>query len=161
MGRECRRVPADWEHPKRDDGTFQAIYDESFRDAAERWKKDFHDWENGIRPSYCRDDSRNMEFWEWDVGPPDREYYRPDWPEESRTHYQMYETTSEGTPISPVFDAPEPLARWLADTKASSFGGMTATYDSWLRVAQGGWAPSAIATPERGLMDGVSALSNE
>ena len=46
--------------------------------------------------------------------------------------FQMWEDTSEGSPISPVFETPEELARWLADTKASSFGGMTSTYEQWL-----------------------------
>ena len=70
----------------------------------------------------------------------------------------MYEDTSEGTPISPIFATPEELARWLTDTKASAFGGQAATYEGWLRVAQGGWAPSAVFTPETGLMSGVDAL---
>ena len=44
-------------------------------------------------------------------------------PIEERTHYQMYETCTEGTPISPVMETPENLARWLADNGASAFGG--------------------------------------
>lgn len=44
---------------------------------------------------------------------PDREYYRPNWPEETMTHYQMYETVSEGTPLSPVFPTKEALGEWL------------------------------------------------
>lgn len=59
--------------------------------------------------------------------------------------WQMWETTSEGSPISPVFGTPEELARWLADTRASTFGSMTAGYDQWLAMIVGpGWAPSAI-----------------
>lgn len=70
--------------------------------------------------------------------------YMPDWPDEQRTHFMMYESTSEGTPISPAFATPEELARWLADTGASSFADFTATYEQWLNTIREGSAPSAI-----------------
>lgn len=69
----------------------------------------------------------------------------------------MYETCSEGTPISPVLGSPEGLARWLADNGASAFGDRTATYEQWLNVCRGGWAPSAVAVPGVGLVSGVAA----
>jgi len=56
----------------------------------------------------------------------------------------MYETTSEGTPISPAFETPEALARWLTDTGASAFGKSTAPYEAWLSVCNGGYAPSLV-----------------
>ena len=57
----------------------------------------------------------------------------------------MWETTSEGSPISPVFPTPQALARWLADSGASSFGAQTATYETWLAmIERTGWAPSMI-----------------
>jgi hypothetical protein len=31
----------------------------------------------------------------------------------SLTSYQVYENVSEGSPLSPVFDTPEDLTRWL------------------------------------------------
>lgn len=34
----------------------------------------------------------------------------PQWQPEQATHFQMYENTSEGTPISPVRGGPEALA---------------------------------------------------
>lgn len=77
---------------------------------------------------------------------PDPDDYMPVFPEGAATGWCMYETTSEGTPISPVFESPEALARWLADTGASAFGRDTATYDQWLRMALVGWAPSMVAT---------------
>jgi len=69
----------------------------------------------------------------------------------------MYEDTSEGTPISPAFATPEELARWLVDNNASAFGDSTGSYEVWLRVARGGWAPSMVATAA-GLTSGVDAL---
>ena len=84
----------------------------------------------------------------------------PAWPAKERTHYQMYENTSEGTPISPVCETPEELARWLADNKASSFGSMTATYEEWLPTCRGGWAPSMVMDAS-GIRSGVAALANQ
>lgn len=71
--------------------------------------------------------------------------------------WQMWETTSAGSPISPVFDSPEKLARWLADTGASALGGQTATYEHWLVMINRGWAPSAIGTGDGRLISGVEA----
>lgn len=69
--------------------------------------------------------------------------------------WQMWETTSEGSPISPVFATPKDLARWLADSGASTFGSMTATYEQWLGMIRGpGWAMSAVSGG-RGLVSGV------
>jgi hypothetical protein len=77
---------------------------------------------------------------------PDPSDYMPEFVEGTAVGWCMYETTSEGTPISPVFETPEALAHWLADTGASAFGGSTATYEQWLSTARAGWAPSAVAT---------------
>jgi hypothetical protein len=69
--------------------------------------------------------------------------------------WQMWETTSEGSAISPVFETPEKLAQWLADNKASAFGSDTATYDEWLSMIKAGWSPGAVYTPGKGLVSGV------
>jgi hypothetical protein len=68
----------------------------------------------------------------------------------------MYETTSEGTPISPAFSTKEELARWLENNNSSAFGKSTATYEQWLAMINAGWAPSAIVTSQ-GLVSGVEA----
>ncbi len=80
--------------------------------------------------------------------------------------WQMWETTSEGSPMSPVFETPEELARWLADTEASAFGDMTASYEEWLGMITGhGSAPSAVLyinTDGKGHMEsGVTAFGNK
>lgn len=71
--------------------------------------------------------------------------HMPEWTEKQATHYQMYETTSEGTPISPVFATPEELARWLADTGASTFADDTADYDTWLKMIERGNSVASAA----------------
>lgn len=58
--------------------------------------------------------------------------------------YQMWENTSEGSPISPVFEAPEKLAAWLAASGASAMGSSTATYTQWLVTINAGSAMSVV-----------------
>jgi hypothetical protein len=50
--------------------------------------------------------------------------------------WQLWETTSEGSPTSPVFEAAEALARW-ATNNATVFAGMKATYGEWLTMIVG------------------------
>jgi hypothetical protein len=47
--------------------------------------------------------------------------------------WQLWETTSEGSPVSPVFASAEELAAWCADN-ATLFGSVRATYDDWLAM---------------------------
>lgn len=61
----------------------------------------------------------------------------PRWSVKEANHYQMYETVSAGTPISPVMPSPERLAQWLVANKASAFGRETASFEAWLRVCRG------------------------
>lgn len=143
MGREVRRVPKDWQHPKDERGSFIPKLDRSYADAAREFTEKVN--ADGLQAAM-----------DWFGSAPEAERYMPDWPESERTHLMMYEDTSEGTPISPAFETPEELARWLADNNASAFGGMTATYEQWLAVARRGWAPSAIISNGY-LMSGVEA----
>lgn len=73
--------------------------------------------------------------------------------------WQMWETTSEGSPISPVKETPEELAKWLADNNASSFGLIGATYEQWLGMINAGWALSAVCD-SKGFRSGVEAASD-
>jgi hypothetical protein len=86
--------------------------------------------------------------------------YMPSWPNEHRTHFMMYEDTSEGTPISPAFATADELAHWLADNEASAFGGMTATYDQWLRMIERGSAHSATLISGR-IISGVADVGSD
>jgi hypothetical protein len=51
-----------------------------------------------------------------------------------RNHFQMFETTSEGTPISPAFAKAEELAKWLADHEIPVFGDALGTREQWLKI---------------------------
>lgn len=39
--------------------------------------------------------------------------WMPDWPKDALMHWQIYETVSEGTPVSPVFGTKEELLAWM------------------------------------------------
>jgi hypothetical protein len=47
--------------------------------------------------------------------------------------WQLWETTSEGSPVSPVFGSAEALAEW-AEGNATLFAGQRATYAEWLSM---------------------------
>lgn len=156
MGREVRRVPADWTHPtKISDYSGEEIdvplHSGPFSAALREWEAGKAKWDAGERPSYADPDDT---FEEMEGRRPVEAAYMPEWPEGIATHYMMYETTSEGTPISPAFATPEELARWLTDNNASAFAGMGASYDGWLRVCRGGFAPSMVSDPS-GVRSGV------
>lgn len=138
MGREVRRVPPDWEHPRDERGIPIPLRD-GYDRAVARWEADCAAWCAGKRPRYASDKARAMPntalaFALYDGDRPTPGTYMPDWPAEERTHWQMYEDTTEGTPISPVMAGPEMLARWLADNNASWFGYEPAGFEVWLRI---------------------------
>lgn len=167
MGREVRRVPENWIHPVDDHGNHIPLHDGmDLTDAMREWDEGAEKWAEGLRsdgnggwvPLDADDDGT---FEDWEGARPSYEGRMPNWPESERTHFMMYENTSEGTPISPAFATPEDLARWLADTGASAFADMTATYERWLRVARGGWAPTLTYTAGAGVRSGVEGVSDD
>lgn len=107
------------------------------------------DW--GICP-HCKGDCIDPEVKEayeaWtEIPPPDGDAY------------QLWETTSEGSPLTPPFATPEELARYCADNGVSSFGDDTQSYETWLWFINGpGWAPSMIGDAN-GLHSGVAAIA--
>lgn len=60
-----------------------------------------------------------------------REQWEPEDPPTGRG-WQLWETTTEGSPISPVFATPEALAAWCADN-ATLFADHRATLLKWLQ----------------------------
>lgn len=151
MGRKVRRVPANWQHPKDRNGRYIPLFGCDFDRDDATWNEEYAKWQEGFVRSYSggepwepRTERHGSRFTDWHGQRPSPDDYMPNWPEEQRTHLMMYEDTSEGTPISPAFKTPEELARWLADNGASSFADMTASYEQWLAVARGGWAPSMV-----------------
>ena len=60
--------------------------------------------------------------------------------------YQVWETVSEGSPLTPVFATPGELADWCVANLDKRDGG---TRDQWMRFIDAGWCPSAV------VVDGV------
>jgi hypothetical protein len=160
MGREVRRVPRNWNHPKDKKGRYIPLLDE-FAKRLEEWNIGKEKWDLGLVDDYNggwkKKDTTGMAFEEWYGKKPVEKDYMPTFKPEERTHYQMYETCSEGTPISPVMETPEELARWLADNGASAFGEQTASYEAWLNTINSGGACSFYLTKEHHLISGVEA----
>jgi hypothetical protein len=71
--------------------------------------------------------------------------------------YQMWETVTEGSPISPVFSTPEELAHFMSGTRHGADKEGT-PYETWLKLIQGpGWAPSLVIGSD-GLKSGVGGM---
>jgi hypothetical protein len=144
MGREMRKVPSDWEHPKDKQGNYIPLHDGwRFKSDMEYWRKELKEFHTvNFRKHYP--DAHKDHFWQclrdWCGDKPLKSDYMPVWTEEEATHCMMYEDTSEGTPISPKFETPEELARWLADTRASKFADMPTDYADWMRIINGGFS---------------------
>jgi len=162
MGREIRRVPPNWEHPKRENGSYQPLYDESAINSFNEWVSEYHKFITDELESVALEQGYDVNnpyaaFCDWAGGPPDHEYYRPNWKEESATWWQVYETVTEGTPVSPPFETPEELINYLVehgdfwDHKRRKEGRCMGRCDPWARanaekfVLGAGWAPSFVA----------------
>jgi hypothetical protein len=74
--------------------------------------------------------------------------------------FQIWETVSEGSPISPVFEKPERLALWLVDHPRGSDEGTS--YENWVTFIKGEmWAPTMIMSSEKGVQSGVVAMAEK
>ena len=147
MGRELRRVPVNWEHPRDVFGQLQPLYDRAYEDAAKEWLARFM--------AYRPEDHNGEYYWDYAGPPPDKHYYRPAWTEAEATHFQVYETVTEGTPVSPVLPTRETVAEWL-QRPGKYQGYRKAAAEAF---ARDGWAPSGVLVPGLGWMDGMEGLS--
>lgn len=167
MGREIRRVPADWQHPKskeyipsRDpfgDGKwvetdrYRPLYDRDYDSAAQAWLVEFDQWRAGTHPYQ---DADTPYYWDYD-SPPDKDTCRErKWTEAEATHYQIYETVTEGTPISPVFATLSELVEWCVKQGYSRHAAE--------KFAEQGWVPSMIIDTRRGIVaEGIEIAGME
>jgi hypothetical protein len=170
MGREVRRVPPNWEHPKKAEynprtyttrETYQPLYDRDVESAWAEWLERWNKWIGG-EFAEVRADSPDLNYNEnepyrhlcdWDGMPPDPEYYRPKWLDGEATWYQLYETVSEGTPLTPPFETKEELAQYLAEQ--GDFWGRKPTLEQATSLVKTGWAMSLMV--ER-LVEGVKVM---
>ena len=153
MGRKIRRVPKGWQHP-RDERGHKPLYDKDYDSAALEWLSEFREFysdANAEERKRIEQEHGIKFFWDWHGMPPNEKYYRPAWAAEEMTHYQAYETVSEGTPISPVFETLDELKSFLL-----AEGHSASATDEFIR---GGWAPSMVIIPGRGISPlGIDSL---
>lgn len=138
MGRELRKVPANWEHPRNEDGKYQPMFDKFYGDVKNEWMEENEKWENGTHPSLIEHPEYKEEypFYEMYEDYPDHRYYQhKKYTPEELTHIQLYETTSEGKPLSPVFKADEleKLCEWAAEN-ATTFAHFKASKEEWFKM---------------------------
>jgi hypothetical protein len=157
MGREIRRVPPNWEHPKETKGQYERgqfvvkevykpLLDGSFEQKAKDWLIDLQKWLDGTHESFIYALNNNPD----DDKPPQTirgycdhyqdfprmEYYHPEWDEADCTAYQIYETVSEGTPVSPVFQTEQEIIDWLVSQGHS--------LNSATQFVKHKWAPTML-----------------
>ena len=108
MGREIRNVTKDWKHPESHPGNYIPLFDRTYEEAIAEWMDE--------KPSHP-------------------ECYRPEY-DGTADCFQMYETVSEGTPVSPVFETKGELAEWLVSQGYSE--------DAAAGFIASGWAPSFV-----------------
>lgn len=143
-------------HPKDKDDQYVPLRDGAMYERRVRaWDEEEEKWQLGLR----RDpDTRDwvpveaeflgMTYAECAGARPDPSEYMPRWPAPECSHWQMYEETTEGTPISPVCSSAEELARWLTDHDANAFADSTTSYQDWLSLIRQGSTYSAVVTSE-------------
>lgn len=170
MGREIRRVPANWEHPRRqcphspwkggcdeakshDGQCYQPMYDEDFDTALTEWLAGYELWKKGEHPWQIKypDDAKDDPYWEYEGAPPDPHYYRPKW--EKAEWYQVYQTVSEGTPVTPPFATKAELVDYLIEH--GDFWDQQRGDGGWLRenaesFVEREWAMSGMMIVENG-----------
>lgn len=146
MGREIRMVPPNWEHPRwtADDtsdrhriGKIRPTYDQDYESAAKEWLAELAAFKPTEYANY---------YWEWAGGPPDETAYRPAFTEEP-TWFQVYETVSEGTPVTPPFATQDELIDYLVNVgeMAGTQYARKFSRESATKFVKGsGYAPSMI-----------------
>lgn len=122
MGREVRRVPPNWRHPLDDRARgphdYRPMHNRRFVDAMARWLADFDaarqgkfgdDW----AAEYYGEQPDPFMAWLRENPPPrDEGQWRP-WTDDEATWFQVWETVSEGTPITPPFATEAELVTYL------------------------------------------------
>jgi hypothetical protein len=171
MGREIRRVPPNWKHPEEPiryslgyqypmnspGMQFVPLYNGDYRKEASEWLAECLRWANGKheRQSPEHENSEYEFYWDYAGNPPSKENY-VDYGGVEPTWYQVYETVSEGTPVTPPFETKEELADYLVKNgdnwdQRRGTGGWSP--EAAARFVGSGYAPSMVVIPGRGIIE--------
>ncbi|WP_304452874.1 hypothetical protein [Nocardiopsis sp. YSL2] len=97
---------------------------------------------------------------EGDVGTPEQRAAHEEWERTGPPEgdgWQLWETVSEGSPISPVFPTADALAGWMSHPDRGR---------DWLpppaaaKFVAAGWAPNGFFTPQTGLVSGTEYVGH-
>lgn len=153
MGREIRRVPPNWQHPQKMYASglaYASMLDQTFAAAVAEWEEGHRRWNAGEDPAreqYKNDDGSYQSYAEWNGDKPDDPYYYRPWQDHEATWFQLWETVSEGSPVSPPFATLEELAQHLA--KHGDQWDQRRGHGGWgiaraRAFCEAGWAPSMM-----------------
>jgi hypothetical protein len=73
--------------------------------------------------------------------------------------WQIWETVSEGSPVSPVFATPEEIARWMVIPGNDTSTTKGTTYEQWMGFLGVGWCMSGYSD-SNGYQNGVKAVGD-
>lgn len=172
-------VPPNWEHPKKEkynyitgqsEMRYQPMHDHSYTQSMDEWIEGYLQWKKGEHPDQLSGlASGHEKYADWAGNPPDADDYHPEWKDEERIWFQVYETVSEGTPVTPPFATREELVEYLVangdywDQQRRKEGNSFMNCEPWSREAAtkfvfgAGWAPTAIISNGE-MMTGVEYL---
>lgn len=169
MGHSVRKVPANWEHPKDENGCYIPLFD-GFNAELEGWREGLRRWNDGLVEDFgglTRMPSDNASDRAWKPKPadvtgsysewvgkdePNPQSYTLDWPVVERTHFQVYQNITEGSPVSPVFESLNEIAQWLVDNPGKFYDGDEATVEEWLYTLETNDQESSIEIELDGLI---------
>ena len=121
--RELRKVPLPWEHPVRENfygqKELRPLFGHSFQRQCEQCGHEYLKNKQVVSPKTWPSD------------------HLPDISDGEPIGYQMYETETAGTPISPVFDSVEHLVEWLVSGAVAYLANFPGTKEEWHEVAVG------------------------
>lgn len=121
MGREIRRVPENWDHPKNYNGKYKSLLDDYVGDL-KYFKENVDSFiehmieviKKGNVKIYSTEYFSSKEVYDYyeEIKAPDINNYMPngEW-------YQLFQNVSEGYPLSPPFETKQELIEWLTNNK--------------------------------------------
>jgi hypothetical protein len=161
MGRKIRKVPPNWDHPRKRFAwgiDFVSMWDRSFDEANAEWATDRDRVARGEMDEFEASCYKNVAEWLEDHPAPnsnDTVLWRP-YSKEEATWFQLWQTVSEGSPVTPPFATIEELADYLATNgdfwdqsrRPGRSGWGKETADAFCKV---GWAPTFVVTDGNGI----------
>lgn len=169
MGREIRRVPVDFVHPTSEYGHPQPMFDRTAAAADAEWEVERQEFLAGpealevwtqkeideliaSHPHHAEEfsvtkagDLKYPSVEEYIGSRPsdNAAYYQPEgWPPEEARGWVVYETVSEGSPVTPCFATAKELILHLAEEGTTADPPMS--YAAAEAFVENGWAPSMI-----------------